>query len=396
MCLRILNLFFAIISLTVLASCVTTEKSDDAKLQNSIAEIDNISEQQKFTSLAQEWEAMKPALVSLIALESDLKYFLENIENAAKPLPSTASLQQLVQSQEKLNAFETMSFDESQDLTENFSDTPEEVKKLKEESVFADEQLLEELELAILETESPKKVISPTQETRSVVPSLELAVETVADDLELSLSESKKENELTVSAVASVPNYLKDTETQNRNIANVNVDRQNASKTNIKPQLTTYAASLSSSITTKNLKNATRPPTDATKSNIHTLDKSSISSIDSKFSRLTRDNNQVKSQTDKTCEPAATIPGQGYALHLASYSSELMLEKGWSEISRQYKQYVCGLIPAVDKVTVSSKEYYSLRIGGFINKQSAEARCSLFDKQGAYCRVIKFEGKAIL
>jgi hypothetical protein len=369
----------------------------------------------------EEWKVMKPAILNLVSLETDLQYLLATIESSDQALSTTTQLQDKIETEEEMRAYETMvlsdtsdvqeasSFDDPLDFSEALNTRAPEAEKFSEQSVFADETLLEQLKLAQAKPFDEINTDSQSAELESLEKSHNLEVE--------AQSLPKIANYLT-SLPVSVDIAGTPTEQDTRTI-DAKFSATSASNNPILAAQSIPANRMRTQF-------ASSPKIDSPSS----LELGSNEVIDSKFQQtkngkvsklyqneisdptqivgvvpaplknsvlnLKQDINESQNKLSDRCSPSANSPGRGFALHLASYSSLESARKGWNALSKKFANELCGLIPVTDIVTVKNKQFYSLRVGGFSNKQPADIACAKLSSKSQYCRSIAFVGKELL
>jgi hypothetical protein len=310
-------------------------------------------------ALTEEWKAMKPALVNLIALESDLQYMLENIEQDSDKLKNTTELQLTIETDEEISAYETMTFKDKEDITRNFKEKPEEIEKLSKSPTFADEDLLRKL----------KGSVDTTSSTQALDES-----ETVDNSTTSTFLPE-------VNASQPVPDYLKEETKQ--------------AQTQSLQDLKKAPANNSQNVTRAKFRTQIKSTNDKFR-NMETPDPNNPRLIVGAVNQASFVNKRSQNlKQEGSCVTKSSNIGEGYALHLASYSSLESAMKGWVTLSNKFSAKLCGLTAITDQVTVKNKKFYSLRAGGFETKEMADIACAKFANENQYCRSVRFTGEKL-
>ncbi len=110
-------------------------------------------------------------------------------------------------------------------------------------------------------------------------------------------------------------------------------------------------------------------------------------------SRSYGSSNNIK--PNNTCKPSSYILGKGYAIHLASFSNENTANKELKKFVENNSNISCGKVPLIKDVNVNAKQFYSLRLGPFENKNGAVRMCDLVKKTQSYCGITTFDGGVV-
>lgn len=388
-----LLLLALILPLLVISACnIVPDLSSPENVKNYDEKAER-KQMLEIKAFAEEWEAMKPALVSLISLESDLQFILNNIEQGDDALTSATQLQSAVESEEEIAAYETMIFEDAEDLTSEFSDSSEELEKLSKLSLFADAELLEELIDSANEISTDLPISSPDElEPLTDADLFSTTVVTTSDPLE---------GEVELIAAAPVAEYLRE-----------------AGDTSPRPIPDVPIFGFSENEQVGGFEHEQRPLMESKFSNTEKFDtayETRINDMDAKFSLIggsqsvdpsnivgTIERPKVQSEvaknlkTNSKCMVSNVQVGVGYAMHLASYSSLDNARKGWERMSNNFASELCGLVALTEQVTVNNKQFYSLRAGGFDTKEMADRACSKLTNKNEYCRSTRFVGDSFL
>lgn len=87
---------------------------------------------------------------------------------------------------------------------------------------------------------------------------------------------------------------------------------------------------------------------------------------------------------------------QLYAAHLALFLQEDSARIGWSVISQRYPEILNGLTPVVKKVNRNKQTIYSLRVGPFSERDTADSICNILSRYKYRCEATIFSGNPIL
>jgi hypothetical protein len=85
---------------------------------------------------------------------------------------------------------------------------------------------------------------------------------------------------------------------------------------------------------------------------------------------------------------------QQYAIHLASYRSEMRAALGWKEYRAKFKPLIDTLQPRVLGIDFNDGRgmFYRLKGGPFANKAEAQKVCDEIKGRGEFCKVEEFTG----
>jgi hypothetical protein len=85
---------------------------------------------------------------------------------------------------------------------------------------------------------------------------------------------------------------------------------------------------------------------------------------------------------------------QQYAIHLASYRSEMRAALGWKEYRAKFKPLIDALQPRVLGIDFNDGRgmFYRLKGGPFPNKAEAQKMCDEIKSRGEFCKVEEFTG----
>ncbi len=85
---------------------------------------------------------------------------------------------------------------------------------------------------------------------------------------------------------------------------------------------------------------------------------------------------------------------QQYAIHLASYRSEMRAALGWKEYRAKFKPLIDTLQPRVLGIDFNDGRgmFYRLKAGPFANKAEAQKVCDEIKGRGEFCKVEEFTG----
>lgn len=91
----------------------------------------------------------------------------------------------------------------------------------------------------------------------------------------------------------------------------------------------------------------------------------------------------------KTATAKAKPTGPQPAIHIASYRSKKMAERGWREASAKHKSLLRGLKHGTRRVNLGPRKgvYYRLMAGPFASKGEAANLCRKLKRRGQYCEV---------
>lgn len=426
---KFILIFTIAVQLTFISACniipkqlSSVEKRDEKLQEAQLAEL---------VALTEEWEAMKPALVNLIAFEADLQYLLNNVDQSNDKLKNTTELQLAVESEEQTAAYEAMTFDDSDDLTKDFSDKTEELDKLGKTPIFADIELLEQLET------SAKKIAVdlPVDATKDVSGNAQdsLSVEVFAAEETLqNMSESN-----TAEANVSLPviEYLRDNDNAfgtipipdvkilgNDGVGNNTskfasgqttyrpsaapmtriIDHTNLQQGNIDEKFRKIPVNnvSNSQDTQAEINSKFSEPNFSNEDKFRRADMSVINDprriVGKAFPGASKVNAQLNLKQQRSCSTNKVSVGVGYALHLASYSSRKSALDGWETLTTEFSEQLCGLLPLTETVTVNDRLFFSLRAGSFASEQMANAACAIFASKSQYCRATRFTGERLL
>jgi hypothetical protein len=420
-------LIFAVAAqLTLTSACniiPDLSSSSSLKKQDEQTDYEQMLEIKAFT---EEWKVMKPALVNLVALESDLQYLLNNIDQNDEKLMNTTQLQSSLETEEQVAAYETMSFAEGKDITSDFEDKSEELEDLSTVSLFADTALLDQLKASAdeISTNLPhQSVEEPTADLGAEM----FSIREPANDMNLSkdvevvatapLAEYLREKEMTPETIP-IPDIRIVGTTINDNGSKVIIVRNQRSDSKLVStekfddsavrKQDIYAKFRTQQTTAGDFSNNDSNITTAEFREPNQNNKSKFSNSD--FGELTDPRNIVgtvnqevaKNATVKNlklanqCTANKSNVGDGYALHLASYSSLDNAIAGWEKLSNTFYSQLCGLVAVTEQVSVNKKRFFSLRAGGFETKEMADDACANFTSKNQYCRSIRFTGERLL
>ncbi|MBT1450862.1 SPOR domain-containing protein [Glaciecola sp. XM2] len=406
---RVLNMpkptLFIIVTflLLLISGCSSLSKVGTSQSVKNFEEQASLRQSEELSAIIEEWATMKPALINLISLESDLQYMLNNIDQTNDTLPSSAELQKAIESEEELLAYETMSFSDAKDITGDFDAETVEAEKFSKASVFADETLLQELQNSVATKSTDLPPLA--SEEVPLTPAIELNL--ASQNLDLENTDVSESNAPKVKAVAPVAKYLReDAQAQDslpiQDVRAVGVDELQPNSTQV-PQRKSSFETIVSTATDNDIdgKFKTSPSDEGIPDSImdakfkqQNIDPRDIVGGVSKFSSQVNRNNNIN--TSGECRIARQeLIGKGYALHLASYSSMQAAIEGWKNLSSDYADELCGLVAATELVTVNNKLFYSLRAGGFASKDTADEACQKLTSENQYCRSTKFVGKRL-
>jgi hypothetical protein len=418
-------------------------------------------------AITEEWKVMKPALVNLVALESDLQYMLSNIEQGDDKLMNTTKLQSSIEMEEKVAAYETMSFSEGENISSDFAQESQELEKLSKVSVFADAALLDKLKISAdkiatnlpiesieqLAAASEADIFKPAENSQNINKNNDVDVAATAPVAEYLLDKGVAATapvaeyllDKGVAATAPVAEYLLDKGVAaTAPVAEYLLEKDVTFKTRPIPDILIVGAAPNSNAPilaiTQNQYRESKPGTTTKFDNTslqrqgidakfstqrgaaHDLSSNSYDAKSTKFQVQNQDNggkfsivelgelsdpsnivgtvnyytavnsNSKNLKLDNSCSMTKTAVGDGYALHLASYRSLDNALKGWESLSNKYSKELCGLVALTEKVSVNSKQFFSLRAGGFETKDVADDACAQLTNKNQYCRSIRFTG----
>lgn len=93
---------------------------------------------------------------------------------------------------------------------------------------------------------------------------------------------------------------------------------------------------------------------------------------------------------------AATAPS-GFAVHLASYSRQGQLVRGWQEIKQHNGTSLAGLKPFGSSFTdARGHDWVRLNVGPFETRHAAAARCAEIKATGTFCDVQEVSADSII
>lgn len=417
-------LIFAVAAQLILTSACNI--IPDSSSSSSVKNYDNEAERKKMLEMeafAEEWKVMKPALVNLVALESDLQYMLSNIEQTDGKLMNTTTLQLSLETEEEVAAYETMSFSEGQDITSDFAEESQELEKLSKMSLFADAALLEKLKTSADEISTNL----PTENSNEPLTFSEADIFTAAENSkDINLNKG-----IDVAATAPVAEYLleKDMPFDTRPIPDIPIvgampndngrvavsaqnqyterkpvvkttkfDNRSLQQDGVYAKFSTQQGTVSNTLNNStNVKNAKfQDQNKGSGGKFSTVELGELidpSHIVGTVNRFTAVNPNSKNlELANACTTTNTAVGDGYALHLASYGSLDNAIKGWKALANTFSNELCGLIALTEKVTVNNKQFFSLRAGGFGTKEMADDTCTQLTNKNQYCRSIRFTG----
>jgi hypothetical protein len=420
-------LIFAVAAqLTFTSACNTIpnlSSSSSPKKQDEQTDYEQMLEIKAFT---EEWKVMKPALVNLVALESDLQYLLNNIDQNDEKLMNTTQLQSSLETEEQVAAYETMSFAEREDITSDFADKPEELEDLSTVSLFADAALLDKLKASVDEITTnlpPESIGEPTAvsgaETFTAMPTIihtnpskGVEIAAITPVAEYLLEKQMKLETRPIPDIRIVGTTINENGSNTINVQNQHRESKlvNAAKFDAAAfrQPDIGEKFIAQQSTADDFSNNGKHVTNHKFSEPNQNNKGKFSN--SYAGKLTNPRNIVGTVNQDVainanpqnlkranpCTATKSSVGDGYALHLASYSSLDNAIKGWETLSNTFYTQLCGLVALTEQVSVNKKRFFSLRAGGFETKKMADYACANFISKNQYCRSIRFTGERLL
>lgn len=95
------------------------------------------------------------------------------------------------------------------------------------------------------------------------------------------------------------------------------------------------------------------------------------------------------------CEPLGAQPNANYfAVHISSFNRADLVVKGWNDAVQTYPE-LCQKSGVIQRIHIKNKLFYSLRVGPYIEKDSAKAFCKQIRANKQYCRVTDFTGQRL-
>lgn len=109
------------------------------------------------------------------------------------------------------------------------------------------------------------------------------------------------------------------------------------------------------------------------------------------------------SDEDMEVEPSqpqkdtATATPSGFAVHLASYTHQEQLARGWREIKQHGNASLEGLKPFGSAFTdTRGREWLRLNVGPFETRRAAAARCAEIKTTGTFCDVQEVHADSVI
>lgn len=94
---------------------------------------------------------------------------------------------------------------------------------------------------------------------------------------------------------------------------------------------------------------------------------------------------------------SATALPSGFAVHLASYTHQEQLARGWREIKQQGSASLEGLKPFGSAFTdTRGREWLRLNVGPFETRRAAAARCAEIKTTGTFCDVQEVRADGVI
>jgi len=303
--------------------------------------------QTQMTNFIAEWQEMKPAIIDLISLESDLQVILYQLEEEQRLLQSAVGVQSDIMLRERDDRLNNKQFASLPKINEKFVENRAEVADLTAVVRLTDVGLLETFNDAL----EAKPLSSFDQGAdAALLASFSESTELKANN---SLHSQIPESELQYAdGLAAV-------------YANEGVSTNKFSvEANMTPALMEKKFSLVSN----------------------------PSLIVGKVENNQATNAKKPQQQSFNCRQLSASIGSGYALHLASYSKQSSAKAGWLGLVENFNTSLCGLTPVLKEVYVNGKPFFSLRAGGFQSKAEADSACAEIAETKQYCKSTRFDG----
>lgn len=95
------------------------------------------------------------------------------------------------------------------------------------------------------------------------------------------------------------------------------------------------------------------------------------------------------------CAPKQTkISGEAFGIHVASFKIANKLPEGWNNLVIRNPE-LCDKGAVVQRVSIKNTTFFSMRVGPYLDKKTAQETCSKMKKQSQYCRVTDFSGEIL-
>lgn len=104
----------------------------------------------------------------------------------------------------------------------------------------------------------------------------------------------------------------------------------------------------------------------------------------------------VSRSNSKSCgNDSLSRIGEGFAVHLASYSKQASLAEGKNVFQGKYADHLCQKTAVVKAVSVKGRDFYSLRYGPYETRTEAQKVCNDIRIGSDYCTISQFEGERL-
>lgn len=88
-----------------------------------------------------------------------------------------------------------------------------------------------------------------------------------------------------------------------------------------------------------------------------------------------------------------SVASGSFAVHLASYKHMQYLQRGWTELHKQFPTLLANQVPRAKRFTRDDGTVYiRLKAGPFETKQQAYDLCNKLKARQAYCALSRFDG----
>ena len=364
----------AVLAALTLSACSST--SELLSFDSPDLKAEEIRENQRIDDHLEEWDTLKPRLVEIVKLESELRYLIEQISATELSSEVNISMREPVDNRfsdpnfsmsEEIEAALDMSIEQKVDFEE--SPDAEVVAQMDMES---EQQIIENFDNETHQNIAKKFEEQPDSDT--VASTLKLNNTKVPAIVQESAVEIGRAQPVGASN-ASIPAVI-DSKFSNAGFSAT-------------PQSSNLKQASSQVSNATNLKTAiVGTSTNASFSNTEGVSDNKFKGQGFTSSQVSKANNLKLA----SCSAPSAPQLGGAGIHLVSYSSFDAAAKGWESLQSKFPSALCDKRAAIKEVSVKGKQYFAVRVGPYQSAESAQQACSPFLRGNQYCQRSTFEG----